>query len=77
MIDIQEAYIERLRHIRYRPSGKNSAGLRYDKCVRAARKDAILKLRHRGYDEDSARQIVKDAHDMYELEQISMNRGED
>jgi hypothetical protein len=60
LIEIQDAYIERLRRMR-------PMGLR-DRQIRAARRQAKLSLHKLGYAEGDAAQIVKDAHDVWELE---------
>ena len=66
MIEIQDAYIERLR--RMRPLGPRASGVERDRQIRAARRQAKRMLHNLGYSETDAAQIVKDAHDMWELE---------
>jgi hypothetical protein len=66
MIEIQDAYIERLR--RMRPLGPRASGVERDRQIRAARRQAKRMLHNLGCSEDGAAQIVKDAHDMWELQ---------
>lgn len=67
MIEIQDAYIERLR--RMRPLGPRASGVERDRQIRAARRQAKRMLHNLGYSEGGAAQIVKDAYDMWELEE--------
>ncbi len=66
MIEIQDAYIERLR--RMRPMGLRASGVERDRQIRAARREAKRALHKLGYPESGAAHIIKDAHDMWELE---------
>jgi hypothetical protein len=66
LIKIQGAYIERLR--RMRPIGLRTSGVERSRQIRAARRQAKLSLHKLGYSEGDAAQIVKDAHDVWELE---------
>jgi hypothetical protein len=73
LIGIQEAYIARVAaaHAKITPRTK---GNRFNRTRSAARNDAIRLLTRRGFEEASARLIVKDAHDMFLLE---LNARED
>jgi hypothetical protein len=66
LIEIQDAYIERLR--RMRPLGLRASGVERHRQIRAARRQAKRMLHNLGYSGDAAAQIVKDAHDVWELE---------
>ena len=66
LIEIQDAYIERL--WRMRPLGPRASGVERDRQIRAARRQAKLMLHNLGYSETAAAQIVKDAHDVWEIE---------
>jgi hypothetical protein len=66
LIEIQDAYIERLR--RMRPLGARASGAERDRQIRAARRQAKLMLHNLGYADTAAAQFVKDAHGVWELE---------
>jgi hypothetical protein len=66
LVEIQDAYIERLR--RMRPLGPRASGVERQRQIRAARREAKRMLHKLGYPEDDAVQIVKDAHDVWELD---------
>jgi hypothetical protein len=70
LIEIQEAYIARVSNIRYRPLCNGSAGLRRSRSIRAAKRDAIKTLMRQGWTEADAAVVIKDAHDMYQLEAL-------
>ncbi len=72
LIEIQDAYIERLR--RMRPLGPRASGVERDRQIRAARRQAKLMLHNLGYSETAAAQIVKDAHDVGGSRQIRRTR---
>lgn len=67
MIEFQESIVARL-NIANSKQGKRSAGLRFARTKGAVRSDAIRTLAKRGYAEDQAAQIVRDAFDMFRLE---------
>jgi hypothetical protein len=66
MIEIQDAYIERLR--RMRPLGPRASGVERDRQIRAARRQAKRMLHNLGCSEDGAAQIVNASHDSWEHE---------
>ena len=66
LIEIQNSYVERLR--RMRPLGARTSGAERDRQIRAARRQAKLMLHNLGYSATDVAQIVKDAHDVWELE---------
>ena len=51
-----------------RPLGPRASGVERQRQIRAARREAKRMLHKLGYPEDDAVQIVKDAHDVWELD---------
>lgn len=67
MIEIQDAYIERV-SVAHGKITARTQGHRFARCRAAARREAIRQLAKLGYAEEAAKQIVRDAHDIFILE---------
>lgn len=70
MIEVQETLIARY-HAAFAKQGKRSAGLMFARSKRAARKEATRQLVKMGWTEEQAAIVIRDAVDMYHLEQAA------